>query len=229
MTRTLVIVPAYEEGPMIGAVVGELVGAGYRVLVVDDGSTDDTAACARAAGALVVTHPLNLGQGAALQTGFDYAFRAGAERVVTFDADGQHRTQDVARLCEALDHGADVALGSRGLGGTKGATLTRRWLLRIATWVSNVLSGVRLTDAHCGLRALRMRALRRLELSCNGMAHASELLTKIAAAGLVTVEVPVVVEYTEYSRAKGQRASAALRILFDLTMRAQSWAKVNGS
>lgn len=223
MPSTLVIVPAYQESAVIGLVVDELRRAGHRVLVVDDGSTDGTAARARRSGATVVVHPFNLGQGAALQTGFDYALRHGIDRVVTFDADHQHRTEDVARLCQALDRGADVALGSRGLGGTQGAGRGRRWLLAVATRISNTISGVRLTDAHCGLRAMQTDVLRQVRLESNGSVHASELLTKIAATRLVTVEVPVVVRYSDYSRAKGQGPTAALRILFDWLVRAPAW------
>lgn len=218
---TLVVIAAYREAAVIGDVVRELCAAGWAVLVVDDGSPDATADRARAAGATVLRHALNLGQGAALQTGFEHACELGVRTVITFDADGQHREEDIAALCAAIADGADVALGSRGMGGTEGATAARRGLLRCATWLGNRLSGVQLTDSHCGLRAIRAAVLPQLRLRCDGSAHASELVTRASQAGLRIVEVPVVVRYTDYSRAKGQRAIAAARILFDLLVRAR--------
>ena len=126
-----VVIAAYNEAAVIARVVGELVRAGYPVVVVDDGSRDDTAALARAAGAVVIAHPFNLGQGAALQTGIDYALAQGAQVIVTFDADGQHRIADIARLVGALAaEQADFALGSRFLGRSPNLPALRRLLLR---------------------------------------------------------------------------------------------------
>jgi small membrane protein len=100
--QVYVVIPAYNEGTLLSRVVTEVKRAGYAVVVVDDGSADSTADHAHAAGAFVVRHPFNLGQGAALQTGIDYALTQAAQFVVTFDADGQHRVSDISRLIEAL-------------------------------------------------------------------------------------------------------------------------------
>ena len=125
--QVFVVIPAFNEGPVIGRVVGEVKRAGYPVVVVDDGSKDGTAEEACAAGAAVVSHPFNLGQGAALQTGIEYALRQGADYIVTFDADGQHRAQDIASLLAALaTHRAHFALGSRFLGTSVDLPSTRR-------------------------------------------------------------------------------------------------------
>jgi glycosyltransferase involved in cell wall biosynthesis len=188
--------------------------------VIDDGSRDNTIAEARAGGAIVVRHPVNLGQGAALQTGIDYAIRRGAQAIVTFDADGQHNAGDIPALVAALAD-ADVALGSRFLGKQiEGASTGRKALLRTATLVSNGLSGMKLTDAHCGFRALRASAAPRLRILQDRMAHASELLRKIRTSGVRVVEVPVTVRYTEHSMSKGQGGAQAVRILFDYFFRA---------
>jgi glycosyltransferase involved in cell wall biosynthesis len=219
--RTWIVIAAYNEGRAIGAVASELVAAGWPVVVVDDGSADDTATVARAHGGIVLRHVINRGQGAALQTGIDYAIGRGAEAIVTFDADGQHTAGDVPALFAALDN-ADVALGTRfaGAGGnTLGATRRRRAMLRIATAVSNRISGMRLTDAHCGLRAFRATAAPALRITQDRMAHASELLARLRVSGLRWVEVPVTVRYTAYSVAKGQTAMHGLRILFDYLFR----------
>jgi glycosyltransferase involved in cell wall biosynthesis len=213
-----VVIAAFNEAAVIRGVVAEVVAAGWPVVVVDDGSRDATAAAARMPGATVLRHAFNLGQGAALQTGIDYAVRRGARQIVTFDADGQHRVEDIPALVAALDD-ADIALGSRFLGAVEGATAGRRALLRTATAVSNRLSGLKLTDAHCGLRAFRISAAPRLRITQDRMAHASELLRKIKTSGLRVVEVPVTIRYTDYSMRKGQRGFAAVRILFDYLFR----------
>jgi glycosyltransferase involved in cell wall biosynthesis len=218
--RALVVIPAKNEASTIARTVADVAAAGWPVIVVDDGSDDGTGELARRAGATVLRHTLNLGQGAALQTGISWACSAGADYVVTFDADGQHDAADIRPLVEALLAGADVALGSRFLGRTEGATFGRRLVLRASVFVSNRISGTSLTDAHCGLRAFTAEAARGLRITQNGMAHASQILSHIHKAGLRAAEVPVTVRYTDYSRHKGQGAIQALRILFDLFFRA---------
>jgi len=216
---TFVVIAAYNEARAIRAVVGEVVAAGWAVVVVDDGSRDDTAAAARMPGATVLRHAINLGQGAALQTGIEFALRRGAKHIVTFDADGQHSVEDIPELLAALaTH--DIALGSRFLGkDSVGAGWRRRAMLRTATSISNRLSGMKLTDAHCGLRAFRASAAPHLRITQDRMAHASELLRKIQTSGLRVTEVPVTVKYTEYSMQKGQSGFQAVRILFDYFFR----------
>ena len=217
--KTWVVIAAYREEQVIGRVAAEVADGGWSVVVVDDGSEDGTAAAARQPGVVVLQHAINLGQGAALQTGIDYALDHGAETLCTFDADGQHAPEDIPRLIDALAE-ADVALGSRFLGRIEGAGRGRRALLRAAVAVSNGLSGTRLTDAHCGIRAFRAQVAPRLRITQDRMSHASELLRKIAASGLRVVEVPVTVRYTARSLAKGQGGLQAVRILFDYFFRA---------
>jgi glycosyltransferase involved in cell wall biosynthesis len=213
-----VVIAAYNEGRVVGRVIADVQQHGYQVVVVDDGSADATAEAAAQAGAQVVQHPVNLGQGAALQTGIEYALERGADAVVTFDADGQHRVQDIASLLAALDqNGVDFALGSRFLGASIDLPPARRILLKAATWFTRVTTGLALTDTHNGLRAMTRRGASRIALRQNRMAHASELLDEIARSGLRYVEVPVTIEYSRYSLAKGQRFADSLRILVDLS------------
>ncbi len=217
---TFVVIAAFNEGQVIRSVVKELVASGWRLVVVDDGSSDDTAAAAKIATVSVVRHPINLGQGAALQTGIDYALRCGARHIVTFDADGQHSVEDLPELVAALTH-ADIALGSRFLGkDAVGVGKRRKAMLRTATMVSNRISRMQLTDAHCGLRAFRASAAPALRITQDRMAHASELLRNIATSGLRVVEVPVTIRYTAHSKRKGQSGFQAIRILFDYFFRA---------
>jgi len=217
--RIWVVIAAYNEARVIAHVVGDVARRGYHVVVVDDGSGDGTAEHAATAAA-VVRHPVNLGQGAALQTGIDYALHQGADVIVTFDADGQHRASDIERLVAALREApADFALGSRFLGDAIALSTARRLLLRAATLFTQLTTGLRLTDTHNGLRAMTRHGAEKIRLRQNRMAHASEILAQIAASGLPYVEVPVRIEYTAYSLAKGQRLGDALAILLDLFAR----------
>jgi polyprenyl-phospho-N-acetylgalactosaminyl synthase len=212
------VIAAFNEASVVGPIVSDLVQRGYFVVVVDDGSHDATGQVALSAGATVVTHPVNLGQGAALQTGIKFALQQNYRYIVTFDADGQHRPSDVSRLIDALiEHDAAYALGSRFLGSSRGMPVGRRLLLQAAIWLTRVMTGLRLTDTHNGLRAMTRAGASRISLRQNRMAHASELLEQIAASGLSHVEVPVTIDYTRYSLAKGQRLSDSLTILFDLS------------
>lgn len=213
-----VVVPAYNEASVVAPVVADLMQRGYVVAVVDDGSGDDTGVRARQAGAVVVAHPVNLGQGAALQTGIRFALMHGAQFIVTFDADGQHRAGDIEKLLGALAaHRADFALGSRFLGATIGMPVSRRLVLRAATWFTRLTTGMRISDTHNGLRAMTRRGATHIALRQNRMAHASELLHEIARSGLGYVEAPVTIEYSTYSLAKGQSVANSLRILIDLS------------
>ena len=215
-----VVIAAYDEARSIGRVLAELASLPYRVVVVDDGSTDTTAEIAAGAGAEVLRHPINLGQGAALQTGIDYALLRGASHVVTFDADGQHRADEIAALLAALSaYDADFALGSRFRGAAVDLPPLRRLMLRAATLFTRATTGLDVTDAHNGLRAMTRRGAGRIRLRQNRMAHASEILHQIAASGLRYVEVPVTIQYSRYSLAKGQRVSEFVVILLDLFAR----------
>src|SRR5947209_17785152 len=219
-SQPYVVIPAYNEAPVVSRVVAEVGRAGYAVVVVDDGSRDATAGAAHAAGAAVVSHPFNLGQGAALQTGIDYALAQQAEVIVTFDADGQHRVSDISRLTEALmQERADFALGSRFLGQAPNLPPLRRLLLRAATVFTRLTTGLQVSDTHNGLRAMTRRGAATIKLRQNRMAHASEWLAQIAASRLRYVERRVTSEYTAYSLAKGQSLGDALLILLDLFAR----------
>lgn len=215
--RTWVIVPAFNEARVIARVVGELRAVFGNVLVVDDASVDATGAEALAAGAVILRHPINLGQGAAIQTGIEYALSRGADFLATFDADGQHRVEDLRTMLGILcERQLDVVLGSRFLGRAEGIGPARKWLLRAGLAFTNLTTGVRLTDAHNGLRVMTAPTARRIRIRQDRMAHASELVAQIGQLGLKVGEAPVTVRYTEYSVAKGQRLSGGFRIVLEL-------------
>ena len=215
-----VVVTAYNESSVISEVVKGIRQAGYSVVVVDDASSDDTGDRALSAGARVLRHPINLCQGAALQTGIAFALRNEAQYIVTFDGDGQHRPEDIASLTDALmRHQADFALGSRFLGNALDLPRLRRAILRLAVLFSRLTTGLKVTDAHNGMRAMTRRGASYIRLRQNRMAHASEILDQIARSKLAYVEVPVTIVYTAYSLQKGQRISNSVSILIDLLTR----------
>jgi glycosyltransferase involved in cell wall biosynthesis len=212
-----IVIAAFNEEAVIGRVVDKVTRVYPNVVVVDDGSADLTASKAAGAGALVVKHPINLGQGAALQTGIAFALSRGAQYLVTFDADGQHRVADIAALLEALrSRDIDYALGSRFLHGASNIPRTRRLLLQAATWFTRFTTGLRVSDSHNGLRAMTRKGASQLFIRQNRMAHASEILQQIADSGLNYIEVPVTISYTHYSLEKGQRLSGSVDIILDL-------------
>lgn len=218
---TWFVVPLFNEGSVIGDVVRALRERYPLVVCVDDGSTDDSALAAAQAGAAVVRHPYNMGQGAALKTGIDYALRdPGMRQVVTFDADGQHQVDDASSMIALREaEGADAVLGSRFLDARTRPGLLKRMLLRGAVWYTNLTSGVRLTDAHNGLRVLGRHACEVIVIEQNRMAHASEIVEELGRHHLTVREHPVHILYTDYSRAKGQSMLNAVNIVIDLLLR----------
>jgi glycosyltransferase involved in cell wall biosynthesis len=217
-----VVIPAYNEAEVIEDVLRELLdyNSSYQVVVVDDGSSDGTATVASSFPVHVLVHPINLGQGAALATGIEYALREKAETIVTFDADGQMCPKDIGALVnEVLNGGVDVALGSRFLTSPpKGMSRTKRMALKWATLLTKLSTGLKITDTHNGMRAFKAEALRKLTITQNKMAHASEILSEIARNKLTYREVPVTIRYTQYSKAKGQSIFNSINILYELFM-----------
>lgn len=221
MSDVAFVVPVYNEASVIGDVIAEILKVTPYAVCVNDGSRDTSAAEIVRAGAFLVDHPINMGQGAALQTGIEFA-RAlpGVNRFVTFDADGQHLVEDAVRMVELLDDGdIDIVLGSRFLGASVGASKMKKLLLRAAVAFSNVTSGVRLTDAHNGLRAFNRHVADTIEITAPDMTHASEIIELIRRNGYRYREFPVTIDYTEYSLSKGQPAINAINIAIDSLLR----------
>lgn len=210
-----IVVPAYNEEKNIGRVLSDLFSHGYKnIIVVDDGSDDRTADIASEAGAIVLKHEVNRGQGAALETGNEYARKNNADFVVHFDADGQFNPADILPAVEFLrKNNLDVALGSRFLDArTKMPCTKRRILLPISRIINRFFSGIKLTDAHNGFRVLGRRALDKIRIRQDRMAHNTQILKDIKQSGLSFAEFPVEVRYSSY----GQGVEDGFEILGDL-------------
>ncbi len=211
-----VVVRVYNEAPVVGGVISELVTAGLPVIAVDDASTDGSADEIDRAGAFRITHPINLGAGGALQTGYEAALRfTDAEYIACFDADGQHQLVDLMAMVRRIREGYDVVFGSRFLDDSTEMSVGRRMILRLATKLMNRNSGTRLTDAHNGLRIVRRSVASQIHLAHAGMAYASELEHFLTRPEHRVVEHPVHILYTDYSRAKGQPLLNSVNILVD--------------
>jgi glycosyltransferase involved in cell wall biosynthesis len=216
------VVPVYNEQAVIEATLRRLMSSGYTLVVVDDGSSDETWAILGRLPVYRLRHSINLGQGAALQTGTSFAVQQGAAIIVHFDADGQHRPEDIAELIAPLRAGeADVVFGSRFLRSADCESVppTRRVLLRGAIIVNRLLTGMRLTDAHNGLRALNRYAASQIVLRENRFAHASEILVHVRQRRLRYVERPTHIVYSAYSLGKGQKFWNSVNIILDMLLR----------
>lgn len=223
----VVVVRVYNEAPVVGSVIAELVGAGLRVIAVDDASTDASAAEIDKAGAFRISHPINLGAGAALQTGLEAALRfTEADYVACFDADGQHRLVDLIGMIEKIRSGYDVVIGSRFLEGTTSMSPLRRLILKTAAKVLTRRDGVKLTDAHNGLRLMARHVAAAISLTHAGMAYASQLESELTDPRYRVTEFPVQILYTDYSRAKGQPLLNSINILAEiLAHRVSTWSR----
>lgn len=209
------MIPAFNEARQIGNVISELKKAGYlNILVVDDGSSDMTAQEARQAGAEVLSHIINRGQGAAIRGGLEYLRENfSPEAIVTFDADGQHRAEDIKELVRPiLENRCDIVLGSRFLNQKTSLPPLRRLVLKAGVVFTNFISGIKLTDTHNGLRAFGKNAYSKIRITQRKMEHASEIIDEIKKKNLRYCEIPVTIRYTDYSLAKGQRSSNCLRM-----------------
>jgi glycosyltransferase involved in cell wall biosynthesis len=216
--NTCCIIPMYNEEQVIESVVKDLKTYFPHVLCVDDGSTDSSADKAISAGATVIRHSINIGQGGALATGFLWVQNQKFDYIVTFDADGQHRPSDALRLVQELhEKKLDVVFASRFLDSNQNQVpKMKKVLLKSVTAITKFLTDVQLTDAHNGLRALTCSSASQIQLTQHGMAHATQFVSLVLQADLRYAEVPVTVLYTPYSRSKGQSILNSINIAFDL-------------
>src|SRR3989304_954612 len=212
--RTFIVIAAFNEARKISSVIKDLHNYKYgNIIVVDDGSADRTAEAAGKAGAFVIRHPFNRGQGASLKTGIDYALDRGADFIVTFDADGQHHASEIRQLAEpVVSRTADVALGSRFLleSTQKNMPFVRKLFLKWGVFFLYLLYGIRVTDSQNGFRVLSRRAAEKIEIMQDRMSHAGEILDEIRKKRIRFVEVPVTITYSDYSLGRGENKNTLL-------------------
>jgi glycosyltransferase involved in cell wall biosynthesis len=216
-----IIIPSYNEGFILRKVVSEIITKKkYTLIIVDDGSSTPAEKLIGDIPVTIIRHSVNLGQGAALQTGIEYALYLGATYLVTFDADGQHTTSDIPSMLLPLQNNeADITLASRFLKpGNHNASLLKKWILKTACLINYFFTGLYLTDAHNGLRAMTRNAAEKINIKENRMAHATEILFSIKKNKLRFREVPATVIYTDYSKKKGQSIFNSIRIFLDLVL-----------
>jgi polyprenyl-phospho-N-acetylgalactosaminyl synthase len=215
-----IIVPCYNEAAIIRQTIKGLLDLHYTVVVVDDASTDNVQQELGGLRVFYLRHAINLGQGAALQTGIDFAVKRGAAYMVTFDADGQHDAKDIEGMIDILAaKRVDIILGSRFLrGGSTDSSGFRKGMQHAARYINYIFTGILLSDAHNGLRAMNCKAASSIRLRENRMAHASEFLMEVKRNRLRFEEYPVHIRYTAYSKKKGQSPVSGIRILVDLVL-----------
>jgi len=213
-----IVIPLYNEETVIQSVLVELqtLYPTYKIIVVDDCSKDSSYQTASIKDIYILKHIVNLGQGAALQTGIEYALELGCEYVITFDSDGQHNPYDIVPFIEVLqERKVDIVLGSRFLGKTENMPTGKRYLLqaaRIFTWTT---TGLWLTDSNNGFRAINIAKYPNFKITQNRMAHASEIISIVKTLGMSYVEKPCYIRYTDYTIEKGQSMWNSINIILD--------------
>lgn len=218
--KIVFIIPVYNESRVIYDVLSNVLSKYRYVVCVDDGSTDNSIEEIEKTGAFLLRHPINMGQGAALQTGIEFARQLPVEYFVTFDADGQHSLGDVKKMLQTIkSNDYDIVLGSRFLGDTIGMKSSKKIVLKLAIGFSNFMSGMKLTDTHNGLRVFNRHVAETMKITMPDMSHASEIIELISENNYKYVESPVTIEYTEYSKSKGQSVFNAINIGFDTLLR----------
>lgn len=201
-----VLLPAYNEGRVIGQVIREVRMLGFdRILVVNDGSDDQTGAVALEQGAVLISHPINRGAGAVVQTGIIWARRHQVQYLVQLDADGQHHPTDIPALISAMEMtGCDIVIGSRFAKESSDIPRIRIFYNQISNLITNWFCDKWYSDTQSGFRMLSRSAIEKLDLHLDGFGYCSEMIIQAEQKGLEIAEVPISVSYTEYSMSKGQ-------------------------
>jgi len=219
INHTCVIIPTYNNGGTVADVVARALQQTPHVIVVNDGSDDDTLSALQPFDIILVSYARNRGKGHALKQGFRKARELGFRYAVTLDADGQHQVKDVIRMVQRLrTEPLDIIVGTR-FGRPKSDHDQVPWIKRLVLQTVVLLSRktrkLGLTDAHNGLRAFNRRVADELNIRMNGMSHASEIVSQIVDNQWRVSEEPVDILYTEYSMSKGQSLINGVNILAD--------------
>lgn len=218
--RVWMIIPAYNEEKTIGQVLGELFDLGLNVVVIDDGSGDNTYQIARniirehPGRAYLYKHPINRGLGATLKTGIEAALSKDADIMVTFDADGQHHPEDILPVCRPIMEGrADVVIGKRDFDEMPPQKKRANQIMNLITWI---FYGAHVQDSQSGLRAFSRKAAILLDIQSREYGVSSEIIREIKHKELRMEEVPIETIYTDYALAKGTNARIGFKILIKM-------------
>lgn len=227
-SKLAIIVPAYNEAPVIASCLQDLRSVlneqkiSADIIIIDDGSSDGTGESALKHCNFLLTHKQNCGLGAALGTGIEFAKRYNYDYCITFDSDGQHDPSDIAKALSKLESGTDIVIGSRFIGTHSGMPKARRVVLFLGNLVTFMFFGVWTTDSQSGFRGLSHRAIHSLSLKSNRMEVSSEFFGEIHRLKLKFAEIPIHIRYTKYSLMKGQKNTASASVLLKLLYRAFS-------
>ena len=215
--KTICVIPAYNEENNISEVIKRVRPYVSEIVVVNDCSRDNTASIARQVGATLISHPINRGQGAALQTGNEYALKNGADIIIHFDADNQFQAEEIPEIIKPIiDNQAEAVLGSRFLGKKSQLPKLKRYLIMpLAKIINHIFFNIKLSDPQSGFRALNRATAEKLIIRNDGMAHCSEILHQLFKNKVKIQEVPITVVYHEF----GQKFSGGIRIIKDLLIK----------
>ena len=218
--QLFIVIPAKDEASLIGGVIRDLQENGFhQIIVVDDGSRDETANIVRNTNCILVQHPINLGSGAATQTGIKAALRYNPDYIMTMDADGQHAAEDVKQLLEVMSTGEyDVVIGSRFLQKSGKVPTTRLWYNRIANWVTWIFTGLWVSDSQSGMKIITSDFAQKIEFHFNGFEFCTELFYILNRNKARFTEVPIQAIYTSETMMKGQSLRMGFRMFFRLIL-----------
>jgi glycosyltransferase involved in cell wall biosynthesis len=205
--KIYIIIPAFNEAGSIAKVIKDLFCYGYEnIVVVDDGSTDKTSEIVKKFNVFLIRHPVNMGPGAAIKTGIDFALLKDAEIIVTFDADGQHLAKDIYDLVKPIiSNKVEITLGNRFLNNASKVPIFKKIILKAGAILMFLMYGILSSDSHNGLKAMSKSAALKIDIKSNGWEYCSEIIEEIMLKKVKYQEVPVTVKYTDYSIKKGQK------------------------
>lgn len=216
MQQIYIVIPAKNEADRIGQVIRQTALQGYdHIIVVDDGSTDTTAQVALHYGATVLSHPINLGAGAATQTGLEFALEQGADIIVTLDGDNQHFPEDIPRLVAALEEqSVEVVIGSRFLQENEQIPPLRRFYNKIGNWITAIITGALISDSQSGMKAFRSSFAKKINLQFNGYEFCTEFIYLVRHHNASYTEIPINVRYNQDTLKKGQSLGNGIKMAF---------------
>lgn len=226
--KLLIVIPAYNEEQIIAQTISSLQNTSIHpnphILVIDDGSQDQTFQTAKKTGVKVLKHSLNRGLGGALGTGLEYARRQGYDLMVTFDADGQHDPKDLQKVIKPiLNLKADVVIGSRTISQQGKIPPDRQIIIKLSNLLTFLLFRQKTSDSLSGFRGFSKKAIQKIHIRTEKMEVSNEFFAEIKRHKLNLKEVPIKIIYTKYSRSKGQSNLNSINIVVKLFLRLFRW------